>query len=83
MGICQPQQCAVGEQDHGGKHGDRCAEADCPAGDVETFEIKYTFGTWPLQQYLIEFPDGRMQCLGIAWDSVASSEVSGPALPFR
>ncbi|HVY54950.1 MAG TPA: tetratricopeptide repeat protein, partial [Thermodesulfobacteriota bacterium] len=26
-------------------------------------------GVYPLQQYLIEFPDGRLQALGIAWDS--------------
>ena len=30
---------------------------------------KYTFGVDPLQQYLIEFPDGRLQALSIAWDS--------------
>jgi hypothetical protein len=23
----------------------------------------------PLQQYLVEFPDGRVQALSIAWDS--------------
>ena len=33
------------------------------------FEIKYTFGVDPLQQYLIEFPDGRLQALSIAWDT--------------
>ena len=33
------------------------------------FEIKYTFGVDPLQQYLIEFADGRVQALSIAWDS--------------
>ncbi len=38
-------------------------------GKLADFEIKYTFGVSPLQQYLIEFPDGRMQALSIAWDS--------------
>jgi predicted CXXCH cytochrome family protein len=33
------------------------------------FEVKYTFGVYPLQQYLIEFPGGRVQCLTIAWDT--------------
>ena len=28
-------------------------------GKLADFEIKYTFGVEPLQQYLIEFPDGR------------------------
>ena len=31
--------------------------------------MKYTFGINPLQQYLIEFPDGRLQALSIAWDT--------------
>ena len=27
-----------------------------------------TFGWFPLQQYLVPFPGGRLQCLPIAWD---------------
>jgi tetratricopeptide (TPR) repeat protein len=38
-------------------------------GKLADFEIKYTFGVRPLQQYLVEFPGGRMQALSIAWDS--------------
>ncbi|WP_342781829.1 tetratricopeptide repeat protein [Blastochloris sulfoviridis] len=44
-------------------------ETDGPDGALATFEVKYTFGLDPLQQYLIEFPDGRLQALSIAWDS--------------
>jgi tetratricopeptide (TPR) repeat protein len=33
------------------------------------FEITHTFGIEPLQQYLIPFPGGRLQCLTIAWDT--------------
>ena len=44
-------------------------ETDGPDGRLATFEVKYTFGIEPLQQYLIEFPDGRIQALSIAWDS--------------
>ncbi len=44
-------------------------ETDGPDGKPAEFEIRYTFGVYPLQQYLIEFPDGRLQALGIAWDS--------------
>jgi predicted CXXCH cytochrome family protein len=44
-------------------------ETDGPDGKRATFEVKYTFGVEPLQQYLIEFPDGRIQALSIAWDS--------------
>jgi predicted CXXCH cytochrome family protein len=44
-------------------------ETDGPDGKLATFEVKYTFGVEPLQQYLIEFPDGRIQALSVAWDS--------------
>jgi hypothetical protein len=42
---------------------------DGPDGKLADFEIKYTFGVTPLQQYLIPFPGGRLQALGVAWDS--------------
>ena len=44
-------------------------ETDGPDGKLAEFEILYTFGVSPLQQYLIAFPDGRLQALGVAWDS--------------
>lgn len=37
------------------------------------FEIAYTFGHRPLQQYLVAFPGGRLQALTIAWDSRPAS----------
>ena len=40
-----------------------------PDGLLRDYEIKYTFGWTPLQQYLIEFPGGRLQALSIAWDT--------------
>jgi tetratricopeptide (TPR) repeat protein len=42
---------------------------DGPDGAPHDYEIKYTFGVSPLQQYLIAMPGGRLQALGIAWDS--------------
>jgi Flp pilus assembly protein TadD len=45
-----------------------------PRGSLEDYPIAYTFGAFPLQQYLIRFPGGRLQSLGIAWDSRASGE---------
>jgi predicted CXXCH cytochrome family protein len=42
---------------------------DNARGDLERFEVRYTFGVKPLQQYLVEFPDGRVQALSIAWDT--------------
>src|SRR5262245_7729628 len=51
------------------KDGKFFVETDGADGKLATFEVKYTFGVDPLQQYLIEFPDGRIQALSIAWDS--------------
>jgi predicted CXXCH cytochrome family protein len=51
------------------KDGKFFVETDGPDGKPATFEVKYAFGVDPLQQYLIEFPDGRLQALSIAWDS--------------
>ncbi len=42
---------------------------DGPDGELQAFPIKYTFGVHPLQQYLVEFEDGRVQCLPVAWDT--------------
>lgn len=41
-----------------------------PAGAVtpRVFEVAYTFGWNPLQQYLVRFPGGRMQAFSVAWD---------------
>ncbi len=38
-------------------------------GKLGDFEVGYTFGVEPLQQYLIPFPGGRLQSLTIAWDT--------------
>ena len=42
-------------------------ETDGPDGKLATFDVKYTFWVDPLQQYLVEFSDGRLQALSIAW----------------
>ncbi len=54
-------------------------ETDDADGKLATFEVKYTFGIDPLQQYLVEFPDGRLQALSLAWDS-RSEGARRPAL---
>ncbi|BBO78079.1 hypothetical protein DSCW_54960 [Desulfosarcina widdelii] len=50
-----------------GKHYVHTRGADGKPGE---FQITHTFGWYPLQQYLIPFPGGRLQCLPIAWDAV-------------
>jgi len=44
-------------------------KTDGPDGKPADYRIAYTFGWTPLQQYLIRFPGGRLQALGIAWDT--------------
>jgi predicted CXXCH cytochrome family protein len=51
------------------QNGKFLVETDGADGKLAVFEVKYTFGVDPLQQYLIEFPDGRIQALSIAWDT--------------
>jgi tetratricopeptide (TPR) repeat protein len=45
-----------------------------PDGELRDYEIAYTFGFYPLQQYLIETEGGRYQALGLAWDSRPEAE---------
>ncbi len=49
------------------------ARTDGADGQVADFEIKYTIGVAPLQQYLLELPGGRLQALSIAWDARSAS----------
>jgi tetratricopeptide (TPR) repeat protein len=42
---------------------------DGPDGKLADFEVKYTFGLEPLQQYLVELPGGRLQALAVSWDA--------------
>ncbi len=54
-----------------GKYG---VETDNEKGELQTFEIAYTFGFFPLQQYLVPFGNGRFQALNIVWDSRPEAE---------
>ncbi len=57
------------------RRGDRfMVRTDGPDGKLADYEVAYTFGVHPLQQYLIPFPGGRYQALPIAWDSRPKSE---------
>lgn len=44
------------------------------ASKGETFKVKYTFGHYPLQQYLVETQNGRLQVMPFAWDSRSKDE---------
>ena len=38
-------------------------------GKYQDYKITYTFGVTPLQQYLIDFKNGKKQCLLVAWNT--------------
>ena len=40
-----------------------------PGGEMAEFEVRYTFGVEPLQQYLVPLSGGRLQALPVAWDT--------------
>lgn len=50
------------------KDGKYYVNTDGPDGKMTDFLVSFVLGVEPLQQYMVEFPDGRIQCLGIAWD---------------
>src|SRR5574341_304069 len=51
------------------KNGKFFVHTDGPDGKLHEYEMAYTFGYYPLQQYLIAFPNGRYQALNICWDT--------------
>ena len=38
-------------------------------GDYQDYEVLYTFGYYPLQQYITDFPNGKKQVFRQSWDS--------------
>jgi len=58
------------------RDGEFWVSTDGPDGELTDFEVIWTFGVEPLQQYLVELSDGRVQALGIAWDT-RPAEVGG------
>ncbi|WP_457607360.1 multiheme c-type cytochrome [Nitratifractor sp.] len=56
------------------KEGKFMVRTDGEDGKLHDYPIAYTFGVYPLQQYMVKFPRGRVQVLDIAWDSRSKSE---------
>ena len=44
-------------------------ETEGPDGKIQAYPVAYVFGVYPLQQYLLPLPGGRLQAFSIAWDS--------------
>jgi tetratricopeptide (TPR) repeat protein len=56
------------------KDGKFFVKTDGPDGKLHEYPIAYTFGVYPLQQYLIAFPGGRYQALNVCWDMRPAKE---------
>lgn len=56
------------------RNGQYFVATDDADGESRDFQISHTFGVYPLQQYLVELPGGRLQALSIAWDDRDESE---------
>ena len=56
------------------KDGKFFVRTDGPDGKLHEYSIAYTFGVYPLQQYLIAFPGGRVQALNVCWDTRPKTE---------
>jgi predicted CXXCH cytochrome family protein len=56
------------------KDGKFFVRTDGSDGELHNYEITYVFGVDPLQQYMIEFPDGRIQLPDIGWDDHPKKE---------
>ena len=65
----RPSTTATWSRASSARDGQFLVETDGPDGKLADFEVRYTFGVDPLQQYLIALPDGRLQALAIAWDA--------------
>jgi predicted CXXCH cytochrome family protein len=49
------------------RDGKFAVSAEDPEGALHDYDVVYTFGVDPLQQYLVSFPGGRKQPLPVAW----------------
>jgi tetratricopeptide (TPR) repeat protein len=52
------------------KDGGYWVRTEDESGALKDYRIEFVFGVYPLQQYLVRFPRGRLQSLTIAWDDV-------------
>jgi predicted CXXCH cytochrome family protein len=57
--------------------------AEGPDGHYHDYEVRWTFGVEPLQQYMVELPRGRIQVLRVAWNTRKNEwfEVTPPDAP--
>jgi len=70
----QPQQHGGWTRTFAKRDGKFYVDASRAQGDSESFEVRYTFGVYPLQQYLVAADGGRYQVVDLAHDSRAAAD---------
>ncbi len=51
-------------------------------GKLHDYRISYVFGYRPLQQYLVEFPGGKLQTLPLCWDTRPKNRRGPTLVPY-
>lgn len=59
------------------RHGAPVVTTLTASGKPATFPIQYVSGVWPLEQYVVATERGKLQSLGVVWDSRASEAGGG------
>ena len=56
------------------QNGKYMVRTEGPDGKMADYQVTHVFAIRPLQQYLVPFPGGRLQCLPLCWDTRPASE---------
>src|SRR5882757_7077328 len=56
------------------REGGPVAITPAAGGRSRTFPIRYVSGVWPLEQYIVATERGKLQSLGVVWDSRTATE---------
>jgi tetratricopeptide (TPR) repeat protein len=56
------------------RHGAPVVTTPGAGGRTETFSIAYVSGVWPIEQYVVATERGKLQSLGVVWDSRTAAE---------
>ncbi|HET7540427.1 MAG TPA: tetratricopeptide repeat protein [Polyangiaceae bacterium] len=56
------------------RNGAPFATTPVPGGKSATFPVSYVSGVWPLEQYVVSTERGKLQSLGVVWDSRSPAE---------
>lgn len=56
------------------QNGEPFATTPIAGGKTAKYPVKYVSGVWPLEQYVVATERGKLQSLGVVWDSRSAAE---------